>query len=142
MSTKVKYKDYFVWKTRSSNLENFVTLVDDSPQDLDDFVRAVHIKFFESYLPNDWIYEMIGDAFHCLDIDSLDNCTIEGDIFDVDLIEWLKNSYAKLYCNEVMNDMIDPKDIIGIISSGQYLAKRTIYELVNDFLRLNEQEEE
>lgn len=142
MSTKVKYKDYFATKARACG-HLFVYNIDDTPQELKDFVKYVHMKIFNESLPNEWLYQIIDEAFHNLAIDALENCTIEADIYNYDLIEWLKNSYAPECCNGASRDgLSNHDDIINIISCGQYLAKETIYALVSEFLILHEKEEE
>lgn len=137
----INYTKYFVTAQRADTAERFTKLTDDTPEDLKQLVYEIHDHF--DAMPNDWIYETIDSAFDELSRDSLDNCSIEPDCYNGELYKWLGNPFAQGLCNEAMEEGIcDPKQgIYGIISEGQSIATRQIYELVNNFLEDKENEE-
>lgn len=132
----MKYSQYFITKPREDGVY-FTLLREDRPEELQDFVRAVHMKHFGGCLPNDWIYETISHAFNQLEENKLENCCIEADFYNSNLYKWLGEPFAQEYCNEVIQEDLIPKekDIYSLISCAQYLAKERIYQAVNDFLK-------
>jgi hypothetical protein len=140
------YTQYFERKTRVSNGEEFYCLRDYELNTVEGAIRKaisellcdIHHGDFFGCFPNDWIYEMVYEAFGDLANDDIEDCSFEADCRYNDLIEWLHNPYAKEYCQEMIDEGItaDRAGIFDIISAGQYEAKRRIYEHVNKWLEI------
>ena len=132
----MSYLDCFTISKHSDGT-NFVHLIDSAPEALRELVRSIHFEHFFECFPNGWVYHTIYSAFEELALDDLDNITIEADIYNTELTTWLNdncNLFAHEYCNEILEQGMQFKDIMGIISSAQQMAKTRIYESVNDFL--------
>jgi len=140
MTNYPKIYEYFETKKRSDG-KSFVCLRDDAPPFLDEFVHGVHEGPFKCHFPNDWIYSIIAEAFRVLyEFDNdIENVTVKADIYDHELIEWLKEPYALAFCadwQEMCGTEKDPS-VISMISNGQWHAKHTIYEAVHRFIEDN-----
>ena len=137
----MQYSDYFEIKERTPTKEKFSCLKDNRPENLLEFIRDVHFNFDNNMLSNDWIYSIIHEAFldigkyydNEIDIDVILN-EIEPDIYNYDLIEWAKNSFAMDIINEIIVEY-QAKDFIVLIQTAQIQAKCTIYQLVYDFIQ-------
>lgn len=134
------YRNYFKQLKRSDG-KHFITVTDDAPVELKNFIHCVHSVYFFKCLPNDWIYSIIQRAFEELHLDSLQDINIEADIYNHDLAYWFYNNcnqYAHEYCNEWLEDCYYKDlniDMIEIIRKAQEVAKIRIYCLVNDFIQ-------
>lgn len=108
----------------------------DAPEELQECVKDIHLNKFYGVLSNDWIFENILTAFEELEADDLDNISIEPDCYNSDLRKWVDNSFAPVMIDEAQDEGIvrDQADFWERVSAGQILAKRYIYEAVNDFL--------
>ena len=137
-TTTTEYTQYFTTKTRTSNKEKFIALVEDSPADLQDLVRDIHMNYFNGCLTNDWIFEIIYEAFEELEVDELDDITIETDA-ESKCAKWFYNNYfASDCCDEYIEEFgHEFIDTSTLISDGQWLAKNRIYDAVNDFINEN-----
>jgi hypothetical protein len=133
----MNYSTYFETRTRDG--KTFIACKDETPQEVKDLIRDIHFKCFNGCLPNNWIYQIIMEAFEELEDNDLDDITIESDPYYSQLNEWLTNPFAHEYCNQVIDEIPDMKDIYQIIGFGQYLAKRAIYDAVNDFMQSNKE---
>ena len=140
-----KYYDYFKSMQHKVTGKWIYSVVKGTPQKLTDFILYIH-EAFDCGFPNDWIYEVIADAFRDFQIDEVSLADFIGQVqvdpYDRDLIEWLKESYAAEYCNEVIRDcneviregLCDEWGIMQLIAQGQWKAKIDIYQLVALFL--------
>lgn len=132
----MKYTQFFTTAHRPDG-KSFITLTDDAPENLQEFVRSVHFDYFDGCLPNDWIYKVIDLAFDDLDEESLDNITLEADCYYNDLQKWLDNPFAGDYCTEYMQETCEKMadctfwDLVGC---GQWLAKDRIYRAVDQWI--------
>jgi hypothetical protein len=125
------YKNYFERGNKVDNGLPYIFLKDDAPDELKDLVYEIHQHF--DALPNDWIYEIVREAFDDLSNDKLDDITIEADCYHNDLYKWFGYSFSDGLCNEVMEgDHFE--NIWVVISAAQYIAKRQIYEAVDAFI--------
>jgi len=130
-----KYSEYFTHKKRNDGLD-FICLVDGAPQELEKLMYSIHKDHFDYTLPDDWIYENVYDAFEALETgDDFDSVlqSLEPDIYNVDLCEWLKCGFAQGYCNESLEES-EHKNIMQAVQAGNYRAKEVIYFAVRDFL--------
>ena len=93
------------------------------------------MKYMLNNLGNDWIYETIHDAFLDLENDDIENINLEADCYYNKLYDWLANPFAHGYCNEVLDEGLDLKDIYAIIGCAQERAKDRIYRAVDDFIK-------
>lgn len=133
------YRNYFKQLKRDDG-KHFLMVTDESPVELKNFIHSVHSVYFFKCLPNDWIYSIIQRAFEELHLDSLQDITIEADIYNHDLAYWFYdncNQYAHEYCNEWLEEFGNgcKLDMIEIIRNGQEMAKKRIYCEVNDFIQ-------
>lgn len=137
-----QYTKYFVSKQRPDE-SYFVSLSDDSPEELKELVHHIHDDIFNAY-PNDWIYSTISEALEDLSESSLDDITIEGDVYTKDLLKWYTETpSADYFCVEAVDlGLTSSQRIDELIGWGQYLSKKAIYESVNDFLEKQQNEEE
>lgn len=132
------YSKYFEVKKRLNGNE-FCCCTEDTPESLRELIRDVHGLF--TCLPNDWIYETISDAFDALQNDELDNCSINADVGEYDLIKWLQFPYAREKVQECIDEeLICTDNFINMISGAQYEAMRDIYHAVNDWIELQRDE--
>lgn len=134
------YRQYFIEKERTDGTK-YTYLKDGAPNELDDLIHDIHYQHFFKCLPNNWIYETIHLAFEELNLDSLENITIEADIWNHELTKWLYdncNTFAHEYCNEFLQEIYEgeryKRDLLQIISGGQRMAKERIYQAVNEWL--------
>lgn len=126
------YVKFFERGLRTSG-EKFFFLASSAPSELQQFISEVH-EYFDC-LPNDWIYTILVDCFNELSMDSIDDITIESDCYNSELYKWLGNSYADEFCAEALQETgIQFDTIYEVINTGQLLAKRKIYEAVNEFI--------
>lgn len=134
----MKYSQYFEVAKRADTNREFIRLKDDKPKELVDLIAKIHQRLFYGALPNDWIYSVILEAFEALEENDLDDCTIEADIYNHDLLNWLYengNTFAIQYCNDYLEEFGNrSNDIVQYISGGQWLSKDRIYTYVNDFI--------
>ncbi len=126
------YTQYFQTKTRVQSGDKFVCLTGNAPEQLKDFIRQVHFDCFDGCLPNDWIYRTIEEAFEALNNDPIENCTIEADIYDSELIQWLQEPFAKCFCNSFGCEV---NDIVEKIRCGQVEAMKEVYIACNQFIQ-------
>jgi hypothetical protein len=137
MNTTIKYSDFFESRQRNDGT-SFIALKDERPEYLSDFLYEIH----GGYLPDDWTYRIIMEAFEELEIDNLEDITIEADCYYHDLDQWFslyRGSHE--LCNEALEDFGPFDDIYKIISTAQVLAKERIYEVVNDFMETHKNDE-
>jgi len=117
-----KYYDYFKHVKLKVTGKWIHSVVKGTPQKLTDFILYVH-EVFDCRLPNDWIYEMVADAFRDFQIGELSLADFisqeQVDSYERDLIKRLKKGYTAEYCNEVVR---------------KWKAKTDIYRLVALFL--------
>lgn len=142
----MKYSDHFTCiAPEKENLR--VILRNSAPEKLKELIRHIHVDSFHECFPNDWIYLTIQEAFEELEDNDLTGAenlfdldlSMEADVYNYDLQKWLfenGNAYATEYCNQAMEGNIYT-DIMKVISEGQYMAKRAIYEAVFDFIKEN-----
>lgn len=134
----MKYSQYFETAERADTNENFTRLKDNAPEILNELIQEIHGTFYNC-LPNDWIYSVILEAFEAFEENELDDYTIEADIYNSDVLNWLYengNAFAIQYCNDYLEEFgTRSKEIIQFISGGQSLAKDKIYHKVNDFIQ-------
>jgi hypothetical protein len=134
---QMKFSQYFTTVTREVDDREIVKCIDNAPQALRDFIREVHGEF-DDCLPSDWIYEQIFYYFELLEENDneIDNISIEADVYNHELIEWLKQPFAIGLCDDVLEEKFcDEKSLISTISMGQYIAKDTICRLVHEFIK-------
>ena len=133
----LNYSDYFKSKERTNGVK-FWHLTDDAPSILNDFVHEIHKEISGGSFPIDWIYEQIAYAFEECEENDIDDITIEPDTYYSDLYEWLKDGYARWYCDEAISEgFCDGKDMDKTVMAGNWLAKDRIYRMVADFLENN-----
>ncbi len=131
--------NYFTQIAQITEIDNKPRTIcrDDCPQEVRDLIMNIHFDHFFGCLPNDWIYTTIAEAFSDLENDPIENITIQADIWNSDLTEWLNDNcgaFSQAYCNEVMEDAPGYDNIINILSDAQHRAKERIYYSVSDFL--------
>ena len=130
------YTKYFQIKTRVQDQKAFYCLTDDKPKELYQLVFDIHQMF--DALPNDWIYKTIYEAFDELSRDLIGNISIESDFYNSDLKQWFLEPYSTSMCDDYLISFDhNPKDIIEILSGGQWMMKDKIYHAVSDFLVAN-----
>lgn len=133
-----EWEQFFVSKARPS-LDRFICLKDDKPKVLYDFVYTVHDEF--GALPNDWIYKIMSEAFdaacECADLGGWE---VYADDCHSDRYKWLDERYADDFIAQAVDEGLvscGERDIWEIVAAGQYMAKRRIYDLVEEFLGRN-----
>lgn len=131
------YTQYFDWKKRITE-KAYVTLRDDAPKELQQLIYHIHDDIFQS-LPNDWIYEVIYEAFDALSRDKLEDIIIGSDYYNSSLYEWLGYSFAAGFCDDIIECSDKLETIYSIISRGQHHAKAFIYDAVDHFINNEEQ---
>jgi len=136
---KQTYTKYFEVRKKQYDGTEFSCLNDKAPQVLCDFVRDVHRRHFYDIWPNDWIFATIHQAFDDLEENSLEDITIDPDMYNNQLYKWLHengNAFASAYCDEYMQEFgLETYDLNKILTGGQWLAKDKIYNLVNQFMQ-------
>jgi hypothetical protein len=138
----MKYSQYFEQKTRVDTGNAFTCLTNEAPEDLKSLLRVTHIAF-ECGLPNDWLYETIFEAFESLEENDIYDISIEADIYNNDLIEWLHNSYAIAQCDEAYEELgSEDNKLLSRIATGQSYMKELIYHMVDCFMKLNKERTE
>jgi len=131
----MEYSQFFEKKNKTIDDREFFCLMSDSPEELQELVREINLEIGSGF-PNDWIYGVISEAFCALENDDLEDCLIESDLYNKDLIEWLHNSFALELCEETREQTYLPKmTIIDLISRAQNDCKCKIYEAVDDFMQ-------
>jgi hypothetical protein len=132
----MNYLEFFETKTRCDGT-NFTCLTDGAPGELHELICSIHLDDFCGALPNDWIYSEIRGAFEALMKDSRENVSIEADVFNNDLIDWLKNPFALDFCDEAKSQGLVGEDVglLDWITYGQFVAKECIYDRVNEFVK-------
>lgn len=142
--SKKQYHNHFERRERilykgspDEKTQTFYVCKDDCPAVLQDFVYRVHKEYFESCLPNDWVYDTIHSAFLDLADNELDDIHLEADPYYSQLYEWFGNPYADYYCERVIADRLAHIDrgIYDIIGWAQWQAKQNIYYAVNEFMQ-------
>src|SRR6185312_1328308 len=98
----MNYKDYFEFKARTCG-HKFICLKDEAPEELQQLMYDIHTDLFDA-LPHDWVYQVIYDAFEDLSLDKIEDINIESDIWDSDLLEWLKMPGALTYCQRYCDE--------------------------------------
>ena len=141
----MKYNKMFETKERHSTREKFVCRKDVAPQELEELIYEIH-KSLSNSLPDDWIYEVIHEAFYAiegyysedtgLDVILSD---LQVDVYNNELIEWSKHVYAQVAIEE-MNEEVGGRDFITMIQNGQYHVKDYIYNAVYNFIEKNKEE--
>lgn len=121
--------------------QTFYKCTEDCPQDLKDFIYSVHKDHFDAYLPNDWVYNTIHDAFLELADSHIDEITIAADCYYRDLYEWFSNPYAAAYCEDVVEQGLcsitkheTGGGIYHVIGWAQWAAKEAVYRAVDEFM--------
>lgn len=122
--------------------ESFVSLKDNAPQWVKDAVYSAHGDF----LPDDWRYDKIQDAFGAIHDASEDADTTEvGDEFAdgaVDAytharLQWLASNLNRPgYCDEAREEGLigEDSDLVQQIGMGQYMEAREIWGAVLEAL--------
>lgn len=136
----MSYRRFFKTKTvkrKDEKEKNIILLSDNAPEELKEFVKKVHMDYFEKSFPNDWIYEEISRAFD--DIESYDDIDAfiyeaEADCYYQDLQAWTNNHFAPRFIDEVIDEGV--KGYYHQIATGQVAAIQTIRQAVIDFLEL------
>jgi hypothetical protein len=134
-----KYLDFFERKKRESTGKYFYCMKENRPEELHDLVYEIHNNY--DLLPNDWIYEVICEAFEAV-TDGTEY--LDADVYTNDLLEWSKNGYAQSEIAEAIEEFDKGyKDLSGLISYAQSNVKNYILSVVTVFLedRLEEIEE-
>lgn len=137
--TKTKsYNEYFTVKKRFNRDKLIVVKRDDSPKDLEDLIYEIHNIF--DVMPDDWIYETIRDAFRAFEVDYDKDIDLEEilsemepDIYNDDLTEWARSSYAINAIDEAVEEY-GSKDFINSMQVGQLRVKDQIYREVHNFI--------
>jgi hypothetical protein len=144
-----KYYGKYLENVKRPNGDTFVRKTDNTPIEFDNLIYDIHKSNFFGAMPNDWIYEIIKEAFEYMegiDIDEdtdVSDMNIESDIYDIDLYEWMKNNgYAQDYCDEYQDEFHVDGQVKQLVRGGQWLAKKKIYEEVLEFIREEETENE
>jgi hypothetical protein len=134
-----QYSKYFETGVRTDSGKSFVKCTEDAPEDLKELIYQIHNKSFDGCFPNDWIYEIIWEAFEALEKDKLEDISIEADIYDRELYEWLGNCFSDEYCNQALQNECPTTNITQIIQTRQCLVKEAIYQAVDEFIEEDEQ---
>jgi hypothetical protein len=131
----MKYNEYFTSKQMPNTEKYFILLVEESPIELKDFIRDLHLNHFEDCLPNDWIYAVACEAFDLLESNTWKKgeFEVEADCYNNDLLRWVREPFAHGFCNQVLSEN-QVKDFFDLLSQAQYLAKYEIYSAVQGFL--------
>ncbi len=134
----MKYSEFFKSKTRPDGSTFMVA--HGAPSELEELIKLIHFSIFEGCLPNDWVFEIISQAFDDLEETPFDDITLECDVYYHDLWKWFGNGFAHGFCNEAMEEGLCEglKDIYAIIGWGQYLAKQRVYAAVDEFMNTRE----
>jgi len=115
---------------------DYICLKEDAPSELRDLVQNAHGNSF----PDDFIYEQI---LICLcmiaeaeDEEELEEPSIEADIYNRDLLNWLSSSLTRHnYVDLAVRDYGHGLSIIDDIMAGQVQEKTDIYFNVLDSLK-------
>lgn len=132
---RIEYAKYFQTKTRLMTQGKLICLVDEAPEDLSELIQWIHKSYFLGALPNDWIYSTIQDAFYDLQDNEFEDISIECDVYNNQLAEWLKEPYANEYCIQAAEELGAKNNIFDAIGQGQSMAKQAIYDAVNEFIQ-------
>jgi hypothetical protein len=143
--SELKYSNYF--GCRYPGEPWIVYLKDESPQILRDLVYKIHMSLFFDSWNNNWIDEVIHNAFETYEMEE-DRAAwedlsfqIEADCMYSDLYNWFGHSFADEFCNEYGREYPDLKlTVYDMIAGGQWLAKQRIYQAVYEFLISNPME--
>ena len=134
------YSEYFVRGKRQDGKE-YVYCVDATPEKLRDLIRDIHFNSFDGCFPNDWIYENIYEAFEMFEERDFDIgkvlCDLTHDPYPWHLVEWLHNSFASEFCNDV-TDNDSSLSIFQILETANCKAKESIVFAVDRFLKERE----
>jgi hypothetical protein len=136
--TQKKWFEYFERRKRN-NGDYFYCLTEGAPDELCNLVRDdIHRQLCEEPIPNDWLYETIAEAFEALEDDDIEDVSIESDVYDSMLLDWMKESYAQEFCIEAEEELGESHgDILAKIGYGQWFLKTRIYEKVDKFMKNN-----
>lgn len=114
----------------------YVRLKDDAPSWIADAVKEAHGASGTLYLPNDWIYETVREAFGFIHDNGLDELVLrlefgeEADIHSADLQRWLSEyPGARAAIDEAVSELGNPEpagDIDKLLQYGQYIARGQI----------------
>jgi hypothetical protein len=123
----------FETRTRDNGTE-YVALKDGSPDWMTDVARSAHDH--ARILPDDTRYDMIREVVAALaDLEDWDDLheTIDGlvDIYTGSLTKWLASSNLRPgYCDEAIEELGDPGDMVKRIQYGQYREYEEIAQQV------------
>ncbi len=138
-----EYSQYFEVANRPDG-SSFIRKTEGCPTVIDDLVCNIHFDYFDGCFPNDWIYQIILEAFEAFELgDDLEDICLEPDVYYVDLHRWLTNPFAHGLCDEVIQEYWHSPtrlNFTDIISYAQVRAKRMIYDAVDEFLQQQEKE--
>lgn len=123
-----KFTTYFTTIECKATKEIFTRITDDAPENLQKLIRSIENDFDST--SSEWINLTIREAFEEMEDGIKDK---DKDKAETDLYLWFGESYAKKFCDEVMESPHCP-DIYEIISEAQKNARKIIYNAVNDFL--------
>lgn len=129
---KQQYSRYFICDQRIDGV-NFMKLTNEAPEELRKLIYDIHQEF-DRCMPDDWIYDVIHDAF-CQhdDGETLDNINLEPDPYHSNLYKWLGEAFADEFINHAMKEFGEFKDIYHLIGMAQVMAKENIYSRVFSF---------
>lgn len=109
------------------------------PEALKDLCYEAH----EDMMPDDYKYNYIVDALELIadsdedtDLEELSSSNIEADVYTFDLLKWLSSNLDRhYYVNGYVQDLlgtIEAKDfdLIQLISGGQWLEKREVFNII------------
>lgn len=125
-------------KTRDNGAEFYCLKNHDDYKWHVDLCREAHP---DGIMPNDWVYATIYDSLQAIvemdkenveDIlgDAIDNGYLEPDCYTSDLLNWVSDNLVfHSFCDDAI-DEYGAKDFIGIVSMGQHLFKRHVFESV------------
>jgi hypothetical protein len=142
----MKYNEFFKSKIRTTTQEKFVCLKDNAPEELTEIIREIHLNFGEESWANDWLYEIIRDAFVAIEVgydESADldviQSDLECDVYTKDIIDWLHNSFAIDIVEDIKKECRDI-GFLKLIEIAQIEAKRNVYTMVYEFINENKEE--
>lgn len=96
--------------------------------------------------PDDWRFEFINEALSAImDADDFDEITLEADIYNSELTEWVgSHAYRPGYCDDASDEGLCGGDanLITRLQMGQYLEKREVLGQVLEHLREEAEAEE
>ncbi len=138
----MNYTQYFDYKKRD-NGTSFYCLNDNAPDRLRDFIREVHQGDEFDCLPNDWIYEVIHNAFEEIIDTDLVQFSVEADCYRSELKKWALEPFSDYFIDHALYNYGGiVKEYSELLGFAQADAKETIYNRVLEFLREQKEGEE